>query len=472
VGNTTERTSSSERRTDGVAVHRLLFLVTECARPLAGGARIALGSADEVVVGRADRRQVTRTREGGRTVVRVSVPDRKMSSDHARILLGPEVASLEDLASTNGTTVDGVPAGRLPLRSGSVLELGRSLFVYREVIERRTLRAPDIDGDGDDGEPPGLATLDPVLAERVDRLKRIAPSPVTVMLLGETGTGKEITARAVHTLSRRPGPFVAINCGAIPAALVEGQLFGHVKGAFSGAVRDEQGLVRAAQFGTLFLDEIGDLPAASQAALLRVLQEGEVMPVGATRAAPVDIRVVCATHRPLDDLMDRGDFRRDLYGRLAGFTHTIPPLRERRADLGLLVAALLRSPKVRDGERLRLRPDAARAMLRYDWPLNVRELGQCLATASVLADEGVIRLEDLPPPIAELAAAPPSSTMSAAEGTQDRDEALRRELLMRLAETRGNMSEVARAMGKARQQVQRWVRRLGIDPDAFREPVK
>jgi transcriptional regulator with GAF, ATPase, and Fis domain len=288
------------------------------------------------------------------------------------------------------------------------------------------------------------------------------------MLLGETGTGKEITARAVHALSKRPGAFVAINCGAIPAALVEGQLFGHVKGAFSGAVRDEPGLVRAAQFGTLFLDEIGDLPAASQAALLRVLQEGEVLPVGATRAMPVDIRVVCATHRPLDDLMSRGDFRRDLYGRLAGFSHTIPPLRDRRVDLGLIVAALLRSGKVRQGDELSFRPDAARAMVRYDWPLNVRELAQCLATAGVLAEQGVIRLEDLPQPIAELAAAPPSSSMSVAERVPDRDEAVRRELLARLAETGGNMSEVARAMGKARQQVQRWVRRFGIDPDAFR----
>jgi transcriptional regulator with PAS, ATPase and Fis domain len=450
-------------------VHRVLFLVMECARPLAGGARVAVSPGDEVVIGRGEARRIARTRDGKLAGARLSVPDRRMSADHARVAAGPEGTFVEDLDSTNGTLVDGASVQRAPLRDGSVLEIGRTLFVYRELVGPRTLKVSDCDAETDDGTPPGLATLSPVLAEAADRLKRVAPSLVTVMLRGETGTGKEITARAVHALSKRPGPFVAINCGAIPANLVESQLFGHLKGAFSGAVRDEPGLVRTAQFGTLFLDEIGDLPPASQAALLRVLQEGEVLPVGATRATQVDIRVVCATHKPLDDLMDAGTFRRDLYGRLAGFVYSLPPLRERRVDLGLLVAALLRSSKTRGGELLQFHPDAARALLRYDWPLNIRELGQCLGTASVLADEGLVRLEDLPPPVAELAAAPPSSVMRV-DDTSSRDEDLRRELLVRLAESRGNVSEVARAMGKARQQIQRWVRRLGIDPDAFREP--
>jgi transcriptional regulator with PAS, ATPase and Fis domain len=438
----------------------------ECARPLAGGARVALDGVDEVVIGRGRARAIERSAAERR--VRVSLPDRRMSADHARIMLGPSGASLEDLGSTNGTLVDGVAAAeRVELRSGSVVEIGRTLFVYVELRERKALRAADLDGEQAAGALPGMATLDPVLADRLDRLKRIASSPVAVMLLGETGTGKEITARAVHALSKRPGPFVAINCGAIPATLVESQLFGHVKGAFSGAVRDEPGLVRSAQFGTLFLDEVGDLPAASQATLLRVLQEGEVLPVGATRATKVDIRVVCATHKPIDELTAHGDFRRDLYARLAGFAHTLPPLRERRVDLGLLVAALLGSPRVKEGERLTFRPEAARAMLRYDWPLNVRELEQCLSTASVLAEEATIRLEDLPPAIAELSGAPSSASQPAAG--PERDEVLRRELLMRLAEARGSVSEVARAMGKARQQVQRWVRRFGIDADAFRD---
>lgn len=461
----TERTSASRRTAEGTGLHPLLFLVIECARPLAGGMRLALAGVDEIVIGRGDERAIEKTRQGDRTVLRVRVPDRRMSVDHAKIVRGEGGVTLEDLGSTNGTLVEGARVERASLASGALIELGQTLFVYSEVAERTTWRPTDLDCERTPARQPGLLTLDPLLAARLARLERVAQSNVSVMLLGETGTGKEVLASAVHALSRRPGPFVAINCGAIPPTLMESQLFGHVKGAFSGALRDEPGLVRAAHFGTLFLDEIGDLPAASQAALLRVLQEGEVLPVGATRSSKVDIRVVCATHRPLDDLMDKGLFRRDLFARLAGFTYALPTLRERRVDIGLLVAALLRSPKVRDGESLRLRADAARAMMRYEWPLNVRELEQCLSTSSVLADEGVIRLEDLPAAITE--AAPPSS-VGATPATTERDEAIRRELLLRLAETRGNMSEVARAMGKARQQVQRWVRRFGIDPDAFR----
>ncbi len=464
-GGTTENTRSSEPSRDGDGVHRMLFLVLECTRPLAGGARVSLRGADEVVVGRGAAREVARADRR----IRWSIPDRRMSADHARIALDANGASVEDLGSTNGTLVDGVATkGSVHLRSGSVVEIGRTLLMYAEIVARKKLRAADLDPSAEEAAIAGLSTLDPVLADRLDRLKRVACSPVAVMLLGESGTGKEVTAQAIHALSKRPGPFVAINCGAIPPTLVESHLFGHVKGAFSGALRDEPGLVRSAHFGTLFLDEVGDLPAPAQATLLRVLQESEVLPVGASRTTKVDIRVVSATHKPIDELTARGHFRRDLHGRLAGFAYVLPPLRQRRVDIGLLVAALLRSPKVKGGDGLTFRPDAARALLRYDWPLNVRELEQCLSTAGALAEEGQIRLDDLPPAIAELAVAPPSSALPGAVASAN-DEALRRELLMRLAETRGSVSEVARAMGKARQQVQRWMRRLGIDPDVFRE---
>jgi DNA-binding NtrC family response regulator len=246
---------------------------------------------------------------------------------------------------------------------------------------------------------------------------------------------------------------------------MESQLFGHLKGAFSGATRDETGFVRSANYGTLFLDEIGDLPANSQAALLRVLQEGEVTPVGSSKPTKVDVRVVCATHRPLEELMEEGTFRRDLYARLAGFVHSLPPLRERREDIGLIVAAILRGSKVQGGTEVRFRPEAARALLRYDWPLNVRELEQCLATSAVLAEKGLIAVEDLPPTVARWATAKPEDE---GEGPSSEDEALRRELVQHLEATGGNVSEVARAMGKARQQVQRWLRRFGIDPEKYR----
>jgi transcriptional regulator with PAS, ATPase and Fis domain len=258
---------------------------------------------------------------------------------------------------------------------------------------------------------------------------------------------------------------VAINCGAIPQNLVESQLFGHVRGAFSGAMKDEPGLVRSAQFGTLLLDEIGDLPASSQAALLRVLQEGEVLPVGSTKSTKVDIRVVAATHMPLESLIEKGAFRRDLYARLAGFSFALTPLRERRADLGLLVAALVAAGRVDNSRALRMDPEAARALVRYDWSMNVRELEQCLRAASVLANDDIITIDDLPAPVASALGL--SYTLED-DAPDERDEELRRELLVRMADAKGNVSEVARALGKARQQVQRWVRRFGIDPDAYR----
>jgi transcriptional regulator with GAF, ATPase, and Fis domain len=458
----TERTSGHRRGQQAVALHPVLYLVMEGGRPQAGGVRLALHDADDVVLGRGDERAIER--DATKRAVRLRVPDRRMSVAHARIVLAGGRAVLEDLGSTNGTLVDGERVERAELASGAVIEAGQSFFLYAEATEDPSWRTTDLDAERTPAREAGLATLDPILAARLARVERVAQSGVAVMLTGETGTGKEVLARAVHALSGRPGPFVALNCGAIPQTLVESQLFGFVKGAFSGATRDEPGLVRAAHLGSLFLDEIGDLPAASQAALLRVLQEGEVLAVGATRPTKVDVRVVCATHQPLEDLMRRGAFRRDLYARLAGFTFELPPLRERTPDLGLLVAALLRSPKVKDGESLRFRPEAVRALLEHRWPLNVRELLQTLSTSSVLAEERVVRVEDLPASVTEAA---PSSADASSAGEEDN--AIRRELLLRLAETNGNVSEVARAMGKARQQVQRWVRRFGIDPEAFRK---
>ncbi len=187
-------------------------------------------------------------------------------------------------------------------------------------------------------QPFGLRTLLPELSESHGALARVAKkSTVPILFLGATGSGKEVLAREVHALSERKGAFVAVNCGALPLTLVESLLFGHVKGSFSGAARDEPGFVRSAEGGTLFLDEIGDLPATSQAALLRVLQEHEVIPVGATRAQRVDVRIVAATHRPLEALSETGGFRSDLLARLKGYTHRVPTLASRMPDFGVLL---------------------------------------------------------------------------------------------------------------------------------------
>ncbi|WP_159396567.1 sigma 54-interacting transcriptional regulator [Sorangium cellulosum] len=301
----------------------------------------------------------------------------------------------------------------------------------------------------------------------------VARSAIPVLLQGETGTGKEVMARAIHALSGRAGELVAVNCGALPRELVEGELFGYRKGAFSGATEDRPGLVRSADRGTLFLDEIGDLPAPAQAALLRVLQEQEVRPVGATRPVHVDLRVIAATHRPLQRLAAAGEFRADLLARLSGYTIALPPLRDRREDLGLLLGALLERAAPERAAHLQIDAGAARAMLRYRWPANVRELAQCATTAVVLAQRGTIEPGHLPEAVARAAEGEGEGGGDQEEGAAEgdlrpEDGARRQELVALLGQHRGNITAVARAMGKARMQIQRWLKRYRIDPEQFR----
>jgi transcriptional regulator with PAS, ATPase and Fis domain len=249
---------------------------------------------------------------------------------------------------------------------------------------------------------------------------------------------------------------------------MESQLFGHVKGAFSGALRDEPGFVRAADKGTLFLDEVADLPKASQAALLRVLQEREVVPLGSTRPIAVDVRVVAATHQSLHEMVDRGEFRRDLFARLAGCVVTLPPLRERQEDIGILVASLLPQVAPQRAPEVTLSTDVGRALLTYDWPMNVRELRQCLASALALAGTGQVQKSHLPPQVASTLEEPVVGSPRKASALNPRDEQLLSELVVQLSRHEGNLAEVARAMGKARMQIHRWCRRFGIDPNSYR----
>jgi DNA-binding NtrC family response regulator len=247
---------------------------------------------------------------------------------------------------------------------------------------------------------------------------------------------------------------------------VEASFFGHRRGAFTGAVADEPGFVRSADCGTLFLDEIADLPLPAQTALLRVLQESEVSPVGSTQPERVDVRVVAATHADLEARTREGQFREDLLARLTGFTFHLPPLCERREDLGLLLAALL--DRIAPPTRWKLSVDAGRAVALYDWPRNVRELQQVLASATVLATPGdVVELTHLPPHVAGMAkprGTPPTEAPAGDGGEQ----ALRRALVTALSEHRGDISQVASSMGKARMQIQRWIRRFRIDAESFR----
>jgi hypothetical protein len=434
-----------------------LFVALECERPFAGSTRHSLAGMTEVHLGRgADR---AATRRGA--ALSIEVPSRWMSGAHARLRRDGFRWVLEDAGSRNGTRVNGKPVVHWALADQDVIEVGHTLLVFRDPLPAPPGAPPDVDSARAKFPAAGLATVLPGPASDIDALARIAASEVPVLLRGETGTGKEITARAVHALSGRAGPFVAVNCAALPEALLESLLFGHVKGAFSGAIRDEAGLVRAAQGGTLFLDEIGDLRPASQAALLRVLQEREVVPVGATRNVAVDVRVVSATHQPLASLADRGAFRNDLLARLDGFTFEIPPLRQRREDLGLLLASLAEPD---DRSRRKLSPEAGRALLAYDWPRNVRELAHCLARARALAAEGdTLELAHLPAPLRQ--AAPSAADDKDAAAPEAR---LRAQLESLLQEHAGNVAEVGRALGKGRMQIHRWLKRLGVDPRRYR----
>lgn len=457
----------TSRRADaeGFVASAFLFVVLECSRPLAGGARYGLANVDEVRIGRGPRRAVERRITTWGSILFVSVPDTSMSQSHARIKRAPGGWVLEDCHSTNGTRKNGVGVASSLLSDGDLVEMGRTIFMLRQALP---CRPDDVDSEAPQLDVPGfenLATLVPAHAGAVETLLRVAASPLPVLLLGETGTGKEVLARAVHAASRRAGPFVAVNCGALPQALVEGQLFGHVRGSFSGAVRDEVGFVRAASGGTLFLDEIGDMPMSSQAALLRVLQEREVTPVGATRAVKVDLRVVAATNRPVEALKAGPDFRADLYARLACYTHGLPPLRVRKEDLGLLVASLLRAATPDRAEKITFSLDAGRAVCAYHWPFNVRELEQCVALAAVLAIQGHVGTDHLPNALRR------GSGPVVSEGSAGARAELRGRLHALLTTTGGNVSHVARMLGTTRTQVHRWMRRFALDPNAYRDAL-
>jgi len=301
--------------------------------------------------------------------------------------------------------------------------------------------------------PAPLAALsagDAALDRQVERVARLVNTPISLLITGETGSGKEYFAKAVHSASeRRSRPFVAVNCAAIPEHLIESELFGHLPGSFSGASpKGKRGLIAEADGGTLFLDEIGDMPLALQARLLRVLSEREVLPVGATKPVPVNIRVIAATHAPLEQLVLAGRFRDDLYYRLKGAHIQLPPLRE-RSDLGAMITRLL-------GHRA-ITPAALQRLLAHRWPGNLRELRNVLDYAASLCADGPIDLDDLP----ELSMARlPSQADTTEAAHDDGPEAL----LHALRAAHWNVSAVARAMGLSRMTLYRRMKRAGIVP--------
>jgi transcriptional regulator with PAS, ATPase and Fis domain len=451
TGTLSQSDDSGRRGTAGVP-STCLFRVMEGGDPAAAPSRHRLDRVRTVVLGRGDR---AATRDGEQLTL--SIPDGWISTHHATLSLVSHRCVLEDAGSRNGTRLNGQPVRRAVLTDGDMFEIGRTIFVFREGLTLDANEPDDVAADQLAAPRPELATLVPALRRHFAQLARAAASTESIVIRGETGTGKEVVARAIHALSGRRGPFVAVNCGALPETLVESELFGVRKGAFSGAT-DRVGLVRSSEGGTLFLDEVADLRAPSQAALLRVLQEREVLPLGATRPQPVDLRVVCATHRNLEAMVDSGEFRADLYARLSGFTVQLVALADRREDFGLLVRTLLERRKLTG---VMLTSEALRALFDHDWPGHIRELDKVIGSAVALAGDRPIALEHLPSGF--------GLAQPATEALGRRDAQIREQLESLLREHRGNIAAVAREMGKGRQQIHRWLQRFGLDIKRFRD---
>ena len=291
----------------------------------------------------------------------------------------------------------------------------------------------------------------------------VATSDSTVLLQGESGTGKGVIAKYIHELSMRSaGPFVSINCGALPESLLESELFGHVKGSFTGAVKDKSGLFSAAEKGTFFLDEIGETTAATQVKLLRVLQHREVIPVGATEAIPIDTRLVAATNRKLDDEIARGNFRSDLYYRLNVISIEIPPLRERREDIPVLAESFLTEiAKKRGEEPKQLSPEAAEQLQEYSWPGNVRELENAIERAVILASNGTIYPTALPDKVKNRKAEPLMAERIAPNPPLEVIE--RAYIMWVLGSEGGNKSRAAEVLGIDPSTLYRKLSRFGLD---------
>jgi len=449
-------TEASASEADPDAEHELprLIVVLHGRKPFAPAVRLCIGSVDEVAIGRGNERSWRRI---GRRL-ELSLDDHEISRQHAVVRRVPDGWELVDLDSKNGTKLNGVRATRANLVDADVIEIGAVFLMFRD--ESTSLaECGDLDMAASARLPPALRTASIDVAASVGPLIKIAPSSVPVLIRGETGTGKELTARAIHDLSGRRGPFVPVNCGAIPRTLVESELFGSKRGAFSGARDDREGLVRRADGGTLFLDEIAELPEESQVALLRVLQEGEVRPIGATECIRIDVRIVAATHQDLEERIAAGKFRQDLYARLIGFVTKLAPLRARREDIGMLIGALL-ARIGEDPQRITIQQAAARALVSYAYPLNIRELEQALHAAVALSEGGEIRLEHLPEAVR-------SYRVSATE-LRPEEQALRDRIVELLREHRGNVTAVGRMLGKAPIQIRRWCRRFSIEIASFR----
>jgi len=435
-----------------------LFIVLHGDQPTLGGARHDLSQVDVITIGRGKERDALRSEHGGSRQLTLQFPSPTVSKAHARLVRCSDGWMLEDLGSKNGSCVNGRRVTRGLVQDGDYVEFGSVFSRYRAAMDIPTEPALDVDSRSFDTNPFGFSSLVPTLASQLDALARVARLPFTTLLLGETGTGKEVVAHGMHELSGTSGPFVAVNCGALPTSLIESHLFGHVKGSFTGAQRDEPGFIRSAEGGTLFLDEVGDLPLPAQATLLRVLEQREVIPVGSAKPTVVDVRFIAATNKSLDELCLRGLFRADLFARLAAYKHRLPLLCDRLEDFGMLMREMSRRAGPLHGASLRLSVQAARSLFSYHWPNNIRELESVLGVAIALGEAGSVQRLNLPR----------TTTAPVCDEQPHNPDELRERLISVMREHQGNMTHVARHMGKSRTQIYRWVQEFGIDPKEYR----
>ncbi|HEY5938389.1 MAG TPA: sigma 54-interacting transcriptional regulator [Kofleriaceae bacterium] len=380
----------------------------------------------------------------------LALPDQATSRRHARLVPRATGIEVTDLESRNGTFVDGHPAQRTIAQPGSVIRIGSYLLLVVQLDE--VWQAPAVEGP-----LVGGAAVAPVRRS----IGLVGPTELPVLILGETGTGKEVVARLLHAASGRTGPFVAVNCASLPENLVESELFGHVRGAFTGAERNRQGLLALAHTGTLFLDELGELPLQAQAKLLRVLEDRMVRSVGAERSSRVDVRFISATNVNLESATTDGRFRADLFARLAAVEIRLPALRHRREDLPALAQFLLERAGL---PPLALTPDAMEALLLHAWPHNIRELENLLRAAALRGT--ALDLGDLPMHLqAQLREARRESPQSAIATPLDDP---RGRMITALQAHHGNVRQVAIALGIGRGHVYRLLKRFDLEPASFR----
>ncbi|MGE0790610.1 MAG: sigma 54-interacting transcriptional regulator [Sandaracinaceae bacterium] len=386
------------------------------------------------------RRGTTRTL-GRSSECDVQLADRAISRKHAVLHVGDTVV-IEDLGSANGVMVSGVRVGeraRAVIPVGAAVTLGETLLVLQRGAEPPRLEAaPAIVPPASD-----RVVADPAMRELYSVIARVAPTRLNVLLLGETGTGKELLAEALHAGSpRAPGPFVRLNCASLNPGLLESELFGHERGAFTGADRERTGLLEAADGGTLLLDEVGDMPVALQAKLLRAIEDGRVTRVGSVRARSVDVRFVAATHRDLEAEVAAGRFRQDLFYRLQGIRLDVPPLRDRPSEIVPLARAFAErlSPGATVG------PEVEAALLLYAWPGNVRELRNAIERALALGG-GRLAVEHLP---AAVTGDPAAARADKGELREDLAGIEKRRIVAALAQCDGNQTKAAKLLGMPR----------------------